>query len=164
MASNRWKTDMGDIGALVGLSYQNGKYHDERAFAGDPLTFTNAGRSIVGSDAVGRVLDLGDRNRLAANFALQWKPSADKEFYFEGFGTKIDHKYQQSFMVAGAPVFEPNSVVTVKPGTNYMDTVTNTNYNGWGFTSTQAKRDQVTNAQVALGGHWGRDRPPAPVQ
>jgi iron complex outermembrane recepter protein len=154
MASNRWKTDLGEIGALFGLSYQRGKYHDERAWMGDPLTFTNAGRSIVGSDAVGRVLDLGDRKRLAGNFALQWKPSADKEVYLEGFGTSIDHRYQMSFLVAGAPVFEPGSVVTVKPGTNFMDTVTNTNYVGWGFTSTQAKRDTVSNAQVALGGHW----------
>ena len=154
MVSNRWKTDLGEVGALVGLSYQRGKYHDERAWVGDPLTFTNAGRSIVGSDAVGRVLDLGDRKRLAGNFALQWKPSADKEVYLEGFGTSIGHRYQQSFLVAGAPVFEPTSVVTVKPGTNFLDTVTNTNYIGWGFTSTQAKRDQVSNAQVALGGHW----------
>ncbi|KQV96175.1 TonB-dependent receptor [Pelomonas sp. Root1237] len=154
MASNRWKTDLGEVGALFGLSYQRGKYHDERAWVGDPLTFTNAGRSIVGSDAVGRVLDLGDRKRLAGNFALQWKPSADKEVYLEGFGTSINHRFQQSFLVAGAPVFEPTSVVTVKPGTNFMDTVTNTNYNGWGFTSTQAKHDTVSNAQVALGGHW----------
>jgi TonB-dependent receptor len=154
MASTRWKTDLGEMGALVGLSYQNGKYHDERAWLGDPLTFTNAGRSIVGSDAVGRVLDLGERKRLAANFALQWKPAKDVEVFLEGFGTQIDHDFQQSFLVAGAPVFEPNSVVTVKPGTNLMDTVTNTNYVGWGFTSTQAKRDTVGNNQLALGANW----------
>jgi len=154
MASTRWKTDLGGMGALVGLSYQNGKYHDERAWLGDPLTFTNAGRSIVGSDAVGRVLDLGERKRLAANFALQWRPAPEVELFLEGFGTQIDHDYQMSFLVAGAPVFEPNSVVTVKPGTNLMDTVTNTNYVGWGFTSTQAKRDTVGNNQLALGANW----------
>lgn len=154
MVSNRFTTDLGEVGALFGLSYQRGKYHDERAWVGDPLTFTSGGKSIVGADAVGRVLDLGDRKRLAGNFALQWKPAADKEVYLEGFGTSIDHRYQQSFLVAGAPVFEPTSTVTTKPGTNYMDTVTNTNYVGWGFTSTQAKRDQVSNAQIALGGHW----------
>ncbi|MEH0166648.1 TonB-dependent receptor [Paucibacter sp. JuS9] len=154
MASNRWKTEQGEFGALVGLSYQKGTYHDERAWVGDPVTFNHGGKSILGADAMGRVLDLGDRKRLAGNLALQWKPNADMEFFLEGFATKIDHRFQQSFLVAGIPVFEPTSVVTTKPGTNNLDTVTNTNYPGWGFTSTQAKHDEASNKQFALGGHW----------
>jgi len=151
MATNRWKTDLGEVGALVGLSYQNGKYHDERAWVGDPDII----KGVVSSCCVGRVLDLGDRSRLAANFATQWKPNADSEVYFEGFGTKIDHKYQQSFLVAGIPdPYLSNTVVTLKPGTSNLDTSINTNYAGWGFTSTQAKHDTVSNAQFALGGHW----------
>ena len=150
MASNRWKTDLGEMGALVGLSYQRGKYHDERAWVGDPETISG----VLGSCCMGRVLDLGDRKRLAGNMALQWKPSADVEVYLEGFATKIDHRYQQSFLVGGLPWGAAGTVVTTKPGTSNLDTIYNTNYVGWGFTSTQAKRDQASNAQFALGGHW----------
>ncbi|MBT9493193.1 MAG: TonB-dependent receptor [Paucibacter sp.] len=164
MASNRWKTDLGEIGALVGLSYQRGQYHDERAFVADPLVFKAADvqvgnptikTDVLGADAVGRVLDLGDRKRLATNFALQWKPRADMEFFAEGFATKIDHEYQQSFMVAGVPWWGlANTVITTKPGTSNLDTIYNTNHDGWGFTSTQAKHDEASNNQFAVGGHW----------
>lgn len=151
MGSTRWKTTGGEFGALGGFSYQSGKYHDERAWVGDPEII----KGVVSSCCVGRVLDLGDRKRLAGNFALQFKPSADMEFYAEGFGTRIDHEYQMSFLVAGIPdPFLPNTVVTTKPGTSNLNTSTNTNYNGWGFTSTQAKHDQVGNNQLAVGGHW----------
>ncbi|SEL37195.1 TonB-dependent receptor [Roseateles sp. YR242] len=163
MASNRWKTDLGEMGALIGLSYQRGQYHDERAFVGDPLLVTVPGRQnqVVASDSMGRVLDLGDRRRVAGNFALQWKPSKDAEVYLEGFATKINHRYQQSFLVGGIGlVNDPNlgwipadgSVITTKPGTDNLDTITNTNYPGWGFTSTQAKHDDARNMQLALGG------------
>ena len=165
MASNRWKTDLGEMGALIGLSYQRGQYHDERAFVGDPALITVPGRTekVLGTDAMGRVFDLGDRKRVAGNFALQWKPSKDSEIYLEGFGTRIDHRYQQSFLVAGIgmnndPVLgwvpAPGTVITTKPGTNNLDTATNTNYPGWGFTSTQAKHDEASNNQLALGGNW----------
>ena len=150
MYSNRWSTDLGEMGALFGLSYQRGEYHDERAWVGDPETFDG----VVGSCCIGRVLDLGDRKRLAGNMALQWRPSADKELYFEGFATQIDHRYQQSFLVGGLPWGAPGTVVTTKPGTSNLDTISNDNYVGWGFTSTQAKHDEARNAQFALGGRW----------
>jgi iron complex outermembrane recepter protein len=150
MYSNRWTTDMGEMGALFGLSYQRGQYHDERAWVGDPETIDG----VLGSCCIGRVLDLGDRKRLAGNVALQWRPSADKEVYFEGFATQIDHRYQQSFLVGGLPWGAPGTVVTTKPGTNYLDTISNDDYIGWGFTSTQAKHDEARNAQFALGGRW----------
>ncbi|KQY85532.1 hypothetical protein ASD35_23280 [Pelomonas sp. Root1444] len=162
MASNRWKTDLGEFGALVGLSYQRGKYHDERAWVGDPQPIVVPGRTnpILASDAMGRVLDLGDRKRLAGNFALQWKPSADKEVYLEGFATSIDHRFQQSFLVGGIGMWNDNgtwrpnagTVISAKPGTDLADTINGVNT--WGFTSTQAKHDLASNAQTALGGHW----------
>lgn len=163
MASNRWQAGAGEMGALIGLSYQRGRYHDERAFVGDPQLITVPGQSekVLGTDAMGRVLDLGDRERLAANFALQWKPAANAEVWLEGFATRIDHEYQTSYLVGGIPVYNdpatgwtliPGSTITTKPGTNYLDTITNTNYAGWGFTSTQAKHDEARNSQFALGG------------
>ncbi|MFG6440130.1 TonB-dependent receptor [Roseateles sp. LKC17W] len=162
MASNRWKTGFGEVGALFGIAYNNSKYHDERAWVGDPQPIVVPGRTnpILASDAMGRVLDLGHRKRLAGNFALQWKPSADKEIYLEGFATSIDHRYQQSFLVGGIGMWNDNgtwrpnagTVITAKPGTDLADTITSVG--GWGFTSTQAKRDTVSNAQTALGAIW----------
>ena len=159
MASNRWKTDLGEIGALVGLSYQRGQYHDETSWVGDPEIFrgTSVGgvkTDVVGSCCMGRVLGVGDRKRLAGNAALQWRPNAEMEFFAEAFYTKIDHDYQTSFLVGGLPWGAPGTVVTTKPGTANLDTIYNTKYEGWGFVSTQAKRDDVANTQLAVGGHW----------
>ena len=163
MASNRWKTDLGEMGALIGLSYQRGQYHDETGFVGNPESIVVPGRAnpVLGTDSMGRVFALGDRKRVAGNFALQWKPNKDSEIYLEGFGTRIDHRYQLSFLVGGIGMFNdgawrpvPGTVITTKPGTDNLDTATNTNYPGWGFTSTQAKHDEVGNNQLALGGNW----------
>ncbi len=173
MASNRWKTDLGEMGALIGLSYQRGQYHDEVGFVGNPESIVVPGRTnpVLGTDSMGRVFNLGDRKRVAGNFALQWKPNKDAEVYLEGFGTRIDHRYQQSFLVGGIgmqKIKDPSdplglrmiwvpaagTVITTKPGTDNLDTATNTNYAGWGFTSTQAKHDEVGNNQLALGGNW----------
>ena len=165
MASNRWKTGLGEFGALVGLSYQRGQYHDETGFVGNPESITVPGRAnpVMGTDSMGRVFALGDRKRVAGNFALQWKPNNDAEIYLEGFGTRIDHRYQLSFLVGGIgmnndPVLgwvpAPGTTITTKPGSDKLDTAINTNYPGWGFTSTQAKHDEVGNNQLALGGNW----------
>lgn len=150
MYSNRWKTGFGEFGALAGLSYQKGSYHDETAWVADPIAIDNG---VIGACCVGRVLGLGERKRLASNVALQWRPSSELEFYAEGFHTKIDHDYQTSFLVGGLPNFT-GAKITTMPGTNNLSSITNTNYDGWGFVSTQAKRDDVANTQGALGMRW----------
>lgn len=150
MASNRWKTGFGEVGALVGASYQRGQYHDEVAFAGEP---TPIDRGIIGTNTFGRFMGNGDRKREALNFALQWRPSSTVELFAEGFRTNIDHRYQNNFMIGNAPNFR-NATITTKPDTNNLDTITLLNADHNGFTSTQAYQHNVVNQQYAVGARW----------
>ena len=150
MASGRWQTGMGEVGALFGLSYQRGRYHDEVAFAGEP---TPIDRGIMGANFFGRFMGNGDRKRLATNAAIQWRPNSTMELYAEGFHTDIDHRFQNNFMLGFPPNFA-GATITTKPGTNYLDTITRLNKDVGGFTSTQAFQHDVTNQQFAIGGRW----------
>ncbi|MES2325613.1 MAG: TonB-dependent receptor [Pseudomonadota bacterium] len=150
MASNRWKTGIGEVGALVGMSYQRGRYHDEVAFAGEPAPIDNG---VMGTNFFGRFMGNGDRKREALNFAFQWRPSADVEVFAEGFRTNIDHRFQNNFMLGFPPNFR-GATITTKPGTNYLDTITLLNQDHGGFVSTQAYQHDVTNEQYAIGARW----------
>jgi TonB-dependent receptor len=160
--SNRWKTSIGDVGLLGGLSYQRGRYHDEVAWAGQPANLTTqSGQAVQGADGNGRVMTTGDRKRLAANFAAQWRPNRDMQFYAEGFGTKIDHDSQSVFFVGGFPVYanNPNYANTKfetisQDGKNYLSSISNPSDNSLVLSSTQARRDWSKGSQLALGGTW----------
>ena len=151
--SNRWKTSIGEVGLLGGLSYQRGRYHDEVAWAAPGIKYTQPA-GVVGTDGMGRVMTEGDRKRLAANFSAQWRPNRDMQFYAEGFGTKIDHDSQSIFFVGNLPVNDPTSTVTTIPGTNYLDTISNPSANTFTLSSTQARRDWSKGSQGAIGGIW----------
>lgn len=148
MASNRWKTSVGEVGALVGLSYQRGRYADEVAFAGEPAIID---RGIIGTNFLGRFMGNGDRKREALNFALQWRPSSTVELFAEGFRTNIDHRFQNNFLLGFPPNFR-GATITTTPDSNYLDTITLLNQDHGGFTSTQAFQHDVTNEQYAIGG------------
>jgi TonB-dependent receptor len=149
--SNRWKTSIGEVGLLGGVSYQRGRYHDEVAWASPPVTLAN---NIIGMDTMGRVMGAGDRKRLAANFAAQWRPSKDMLVYAEGFSTKIDHDSQSVFFVGGLPAFDPKSTITKIAGGNYVDTISNPSANTFTLSSTQARRDWSKGNQGAFGLNW----------
>jgi TonB-dependent receptor len=151
--SNRWKTSIGEVGLLGGLSYQRGRYHDEVAWAAPGVTYTQPA-GVIGTDTLGRVMTTGDRKRLAANFSAQWRPNRDMQFYAEGFGTKIDVDSQSVFFVGGLPINNPTSTVTTFSGSNYLDTISNPSANTFTLSSTQARRDWSKGSQGAIGGIW----------
>jgi TonB-dependent receptor len=154
--SNRWKTSIGDVGLLGGLSYQRGRYFDEAAWAGQPATYQANGQTVQGADGNGRVMTTGDRKRLAANFSAQWRPNREMQFYAEGFGTKIDHDSQSIFFVGGLPVYNPASTITTvtENGKNYLSSVSNPSDTSLVLSSTQARRDWSKGSQLAVGGIW----------
>ncbi|MFS2026435.1 TonB-dependent receptor [Massilia sp. CT11-137] len=154
--SNRWKTGIGEVGLLGGLSYQRGRYSDEVAWAGQPATYQANGQTVQGADGNGRVMTTGDRKRLALNFAAQWRPNRDMQFYAEGFGTKIDHDAQSVFFVGGFPVNSPTSTIKTitENGKNYLDSISNPSDTSLVLSSTQARRDWSKGSQLAVGGTW----------
>jgi TonB-dependent receptor len=152
--SNRWKTEsLGQFGVLANLSYQRGRYHDEVAWVSPP-TVVDSKTGAIGGDTNGRVMSNGDRKRVALNLAAQWRPNSDMEFFAEAYSTKIDHDSQSIFFLGGLPVNDPRNVVTVIPGTKYLDTLTNPSADNFTLSSTQARRDDSEGTQGAIGGRW----------
>ncbi len=162
MYSNRWKTDLGEVGALLGLSWQEGKYHDETAWVSPPMPYDTAvntvngvagkAGSITGMDSMGRVMNAGDRKRMAANLALQWRPSSEVEIYAEAFNTLIHHDSESDFMVGVLP--KDGATITTVPGSTVLQSISKENAGMFALTSTQARRAYSRGTQGALGGRW----------
>jgi iron complex outermembrane receptor protein len=162
--SDRWQTPMGEFGALLGLSYQRGKYQDETAWVSPPIAVDrsihtvdgvkNGTGSVTGFDAMGRVQVAGDRKRDATNFALQWKPQANLEVYAEGFNTLIKHDAESDFFVGALPWWNGGATITTIPGSNNIGTMTHPNADNFTLSSTQARRDFSRGEQYALGSKW----------
>lgn len=162
--ANRWKTGIGEFGALFGLSYQRGEYHDEVAWVSPPIPVdralhtvdgvTGKAGTVTGFDAMGRVQVNGDRKRDATNFAFQWKPNDKAEVYLEGFRTLIKHDSESDFFVGALPWWNGGATITTIPGTNNIGKLTHPNADNFTLSSTQARRDYSRGEQYALGGKW----------
>lgn len=150
MGSKRWKGSFGEIGALAGMSYQRGRYHDEVSWVSPPMEIDGG---VQGARAVGRVMGNGDRKRLAVNGAVQWRPTSEVELYADLFSTKIDHVSQSIFFIADLPINKGGTVTTV-PGTNYLRSITHPGASEFTLSSTQARDDLSMGTQSAVGGRW----------
>ncbi len=200
LASNRWKTDIGDIGALVNLSMVKTDYRNESVTPGAMVPFTspNASEQPAGYTPLQRIFDnnvwtpgtytglpqkagstlnfggtqrpyylardavfqadvAGQRERPAANLALQWKPNDDAEYTFEamynGYRDKAFTKLLFSFADWwGNLGANPASTITTFPGTNVIKTrVVNDVY---AFNSGDYLTSATDSYVYALNGKW----------
>jgi iron complex outermembrane receptor protein len=153
MVSNRWKTGIGEVGALFGVSSVKDRFHEERAFQTFPIDKSFAAPNLTGPDLVGLQDVHGERKRQAANFALQWKPNADLEVYAEGLHSVYKNSDETDFFV-GLPwnTSADQIKVTKIPGTNQTDTINSTN--AFTILSTQGRESTSTVAQYAVGANW----------
>jgi len=152
--SNRWKTDIGEFGALLGLSYQRSRYHEERAFNTAPVDKSWLEQGLTAPDQVGLIPITGDRRRSAANGAVQWRPTRGLEIYAEGMLSRDQNDYQLNYFV-GLPWWTNTGgtvSATTIAGTNQARTITSTNVNT--ITSTQANRIDSLTQQYAVGAVW----------
>ena len=204
LASNRWSTPIGEVGALVNLSYARTQFRDENITAGaefpymtatpaagwvpyekigstDPRVSENpiwlagaehglpyaAGSTlkingvdvpyVLTRDAVIATDLLGDRERPAANIALQWKPNADSEYNFEyayeGYRNKITQRMLFTFVDWwGSLGADPGSTVNLYPGTNIVKSRT-VNF-PFSFTSGENTTQSTDTNVFALNGKW----------
>ena len=152
MVSNRWKTSWGDFGALFGLSYQLGRYHDEVAWNSPPSNTITGDPTVTGPFDLGHTNARGDRTRYAGNWAFQWRPSNTVELYAEGWSTRIDHDMERQFMISSMG-WNADSKYTLFPGTKQVDTMTSTGNLG-ALSSNQTPQDDSETHQGAIGGRW----------
>jgi len=153
MVSNRWKTDMGEFGALIGLSHISDRFHEERGFETFPIDKFFAAPNLTGPDLVGIQDIFGKRIRQAGNFAFQWKPNKDFDMYAEGLYSKFKGHDETDFFVGLPWATSPDQIkVTKIPGTNQTDTIDSTNT--FTILSTQARASTSIAQQYAIGANW----------
>jgi TonB-dependent receptor len=145
MASGRWQTPIGEVGALFGASYVQSKYHMEAAANGLPTP----NHGLVTSDAVIVLAQNGDIRRSAENLAFQWRPTAGLELYAEGMSMHYLQNNNVNFFLA---FLGDNQQTTTFPGTNVMDTMTSSN--AFLLSSTQANALSTVTQQGAIGLRW----------
>ena len=168
MLSNRWETGVGDIGALVNLSYVETNYRDQIIWAGgafpydddggllaytpgEPLSTTDPSFNLV-RNAIGAIDEWGQRKRPSLNFAFEWAPHANATYYLDVFYTGYRHRRN-----AGRLHFGTDSQPLLSPYEYYEGTnvVSRAHFaNPHIMTSSNVLRDETDSYQYALGGDW----------
>ena len=181
LVSNRWKTSMGEFGALLDVSFARSQYMDQIVdnyvhfgALGETydLTTDSSGTPGYFADNFGIQLNPGDRKRVGVSAMLQWKPNANTEFYWDNLYTRYDDLHSVDFFI-GIPSwanagFYINNVTLFPAG--YEGYNVPEEYNSLGtparfvqsmtahytnsLTSTQAFHDKTDTYQGAVGGKW----------
>lgn len=124
LITDRWKTGIGEIGALAGFSYTELHYLDSLRSNTDFIASDGPNGSRF-PDIERVTYNEGDRARPSANFAVQWRPDTDFEFYVEGlwqgFRNAISDRETSAALWGGSgfvdPVFRPDRPDLLKSAT-----------------------------------------------
>lgn len=155
LASDRWETgNGGEFGALVNIAYQERAWREDQKSTGAPVARTNifAGQTVFAPSSTSETTSVGERERIAGNIVLQWRPTETLDLYAEASHARlktIQDSYQIN--VTGGGTFAAGSA-TLFPGTNDMQGITWTNAPVSILSFARDTVDRTT--QVAVGGSW----------
>jgi len=181
LLSDRWKTDIGEFGALMNVGYDKQHYAYNAVWNDFPKVLTGAngtpirtgdGNLISMPNGFGADYNIGNRTRQEFNYALQWKPNDSTEVYVEGLYDWDSDSYNQPFYFS-FPVgsVDPTSVTV---GNHcYANQLTGSPYQGqticdatggswtgntYAATSTQAHQQWGHDIQNSIGAKWHGER------
>jgi iron complex outermembrane recepter protein len=154
LASDRWQTGVGEVGALVSFGYQDRAYRQDQVSNQSILTNTNVlpGQTATLIDGTYNTLFVGERKRIGLDGVLQWQPSDDLQTYAEVSSQELTSKQSQyTFTSYGNANVVPGST-SFFPGTADASSVT---YSDAEVGSVGAWRQVVdVNRQYALNAKW----------
>jgi iron complex outermembrane receptor protein len=154
LASDRWETGAGEMGALLSFGYQDRSYREDVDSEGAilPNTTVVPGQTSTLINGSNNYEVIGERKRVGLDGVLQWQPADNLQTYAEVSSEELTSKQSQySFYSQGNANVVPGSV-SFFPGTTVADSVT---FNNALVGSVGAWR-QVTdlNRQAALNAKW----------
>ena len=184
LASNRWDTSIGEVGALVNVSYIRTNYKDESVSPGASFPYfvedgtritsgwnvgsahgidTSAGATIDGKEYLlardamfGNILE-GERERPAFNISLQWAPNDSSEYTFEAFYNGYRNESFNSMLFSFIDS-SANWQQVIQDGIEVYDGTnvvkSRTAYNAYNFTSGDHSKASTDSYVFALGGKW----------
>jgi len=154
LASNRWDTGVGEIGALFSFGYQDRTYREDQTSDSSILTDGNVvpGQKITLINGTYNTLFSGARKRTGLDGALQWQPVDALQTYVEVSSEELNSAQSQySFQSYGNTNVVPGSL-RLFPGTTDASAVTYTNAQ---VGSVGAWRQEIdVNRQVAWNARW----------
>jgi len=180
LLSNNWQTGIGKVGALVNFGYMQ-QHYDYNAVWGDfPKLLTDGsgtpilsnGNLIAAPNGWGADYNIGYRKRGEFNYALQWAPNENTEFYVEGLYDWDHDDYDQPFFFS-FPVGAVTPTNLSVSNTCYANQLTESPYYGqticdanggtwtgntYAATSTQAHQLWGHDIQNSIGAKWRGQR------
>lgn len=159
LISNRWETGIGEIGALLNVSYGKTSLTQDRQTVDSIATrsnFAGSGQDVTMPNFVFlNGTQNGSHERFTVVGSLQWKPSDSLSFYADAYYVKYTRKvvFSDLRLTMGAET----SDYSLFPGTTDLQrgVFTNTQVD-----SATAYADQFrTTQQYAVGGEWDNGGP-----
>lgn len=156
LIADRWNTGIGEIGALVSVSYTRLRYLDSTRSNTDFIAGNVSGVSASAPDIQRIDYGQGDRTRPSASASLQWRPATGLEFYvdalYQGFRNKVSDRELSVPLWGGQST--SNAVVN---SANQIESITVVNpFRPDGFQgATYGKTDTY---QYAVGGKYDSNR------
>ena len=154
LVSDRWSTGIGDVGALISLSYNRRRYLDEETFNYVDVpgpTNPATGQALQIPQTTGDTATLGERTRYGANASFQWRPQQNLQFYFDGLYTGYRNTFNNNYFI-GIPAAGAITSFTTEPNSNFVNSLSGTN--NFTLTSDQAYEQRTDTYQAAFGGRY----------
>ena len=156
LVTDRWETGIGEVGALLNVSYQQLRYLDSTRsntdFVANPGIGPNNSQ-VLFPDIQRLTYGEGNRRRPSINGALQWRPADGLELYAEGLWQGFRNQVQDHEL--SVPLYDAASYqnIVLQPGTNTLQSLTAVNpRRPEGF---QGATSQKTDTfQYAVGGSY----------
>jgi TonB-dependent receptor len=106
LVSDRWNTGIGELGALLDVSYASTDFNRPIAFNCDYRSGNHGPNPVAGGSAglaaptcVGGLNNEGNYRRIQANGAIQWKPSEEFQLDLTGLYTSYASKWASIFLI-----------------------------------------------------------------
>lgn len=188
LISNRWSTGIGEIGALVSVSYHKTRYRDETIYSGgyfgynldnsrapytpgvplDPRGTNPSDPKVFRTDVIGAFDRIGTRTRPAVNATLQWAPDDRLTIHADGlfYGYRERGNSNQNFTSMNGTLLSPLVFVD---DTKLVQSLSIANGRVANFGG--AYQNKADRWQGALGADWaptgraaiGKRRPNSPI-
>jgi iron complex outermembrane recepter protein len=157
LASDRWQTGIGEIGALLSFGYQDRNYRQYASAQNGPIPATTtvggATEQVFLPGGTFNQLINGERQRTGLDGVVQWQAADDLLFSAEASSQELSSK-QQQYVFSSSPTaanLVPGSV-TLFPGTTDASQATFNNVSIALYDSYRQVTD--VNRQFALNGKW----------
>jgi len=164
LLSNRWKTGIGEVGALLSVAHQKRDYRADLIELGAPAQLADGSGTYAPVGAY-YSYEMGQRERTGVTASLQWRPSRQLDLYLDGNFTRLNTATDTHSMYASpywanwsaatnAGAMWPKGTIEASNGAILKGTVWGAQLSTSGFIAD----DRTKTRQLALGGKWrGQD-------